>query len=253
MNEKLISIHIPKTAGTSFRHTLIDVYGIERVMPFYYPDKSKISYKIPKRIRVLHGHISSHDYDQLIKQNPEWEKAKVISWVRDPVDRFISNYFYMKDIVCRQLDNFNKDTPDLKKRMVRTLDDFIQRPNERDEMVRFINEQDLVSNKFSFIGDVSNYDEDLQLLAFILGWKAYRTYQHNTTKGKEKVDNETRNRIRNILEGDMNIYDEVTAWRRTHQKATGHSGFTPAVSIHNKLKLRNRAVGRVLSLFQKIR
>ncbi|MEQ6167983.1 sulfotransferase family 2 domain-containing protein [Ekhidna sp. MALMAid0563] len=249
-NNKLISIHIPKTAGTSFRYTLIDVYGIERVLPFYYTEESNISYKIPKRIQVIHGHISIGQYNELIRHNPEWRDATVITWIRDPVDRFISNYYYMKGVLYQQLGKFNDDTPNLKNRMICSLDEFLERPNEWNETVKFVSEDDINSGKFSFIGNVNSYDADLKLLAQMLKWESYATYKHNVTQKKKSIDEDKRALIKNNLKGDMFIYNKMMQWRDENIPSL-KKHFEPKITSRDRLKLRNRIIGKILPALAK--
>lgn len=253
MRKKIISIHIPKTAGTSFRYTLISVYGIERIMPFYYPVKENLSYKIPGRIDVVHGHITTADYNRLIDENPSWREAVVISWVRNPVSRFISNYFYMKSIISDQLSHF-KETPDLKKRMVCTLEDFTNKQGEWNETSKYINEDDLRQNKYSFIGQVENYEEDLKKLASILNWKSYCIFRNNTTKNKKEVGLETKKEIENKLSEEIELFNKIAEWNRqsTNMSKNPISYENPKILYPKKLSLRNRVVGKILSLLQKL-
>lgn len=252
MRTKIISIHIPKTAGTSFRYTLINAYGIERIMPFYHPDKKNISYKIPNRIDVVHGHITTADYDRFIVENPSWRDALVISWVRDPVSRFVSNYYYMKGIISDQLSHF-KETPDLKKRMVCTLEDFINKSGEWNETSKYINEEDLAINKFSFIGQVEKYEDDLKKLAFVLNWKSYSIFRHNTTKNKKEVDRETKKKIEAKLAGEIDLFNKIVAWNNestnSSKKTKEHDN--PHILYPEKLSLRNRIGGKILSSLKK--
>jgi hypothetical protein len=87
---RLISIHIPKTAGSSFRRFLEQTYGPslrclyseEETAPRLIP-----GVRIEKRIRCLHGHFQGNAYTD------RYPRAKKITWLRDPVERVVSSYY----------------------------------------------------------------------------------------------------------------------------------------------------------------
>ena len=94
---ELISIHIPKTAGRSFHEVLKRVYGGSLDKRYekkhFFPDpvkKEQLSGVLPAGIRGIHGHLTISQVRHLIDKN----QPKVITWVRNPVDRVISNYYY---------------------------------------------------------------------------------------------------------------------------------------------------------------
>ena len=93
----LISLHIPKTAGTSFRNILKSVYGENQVVRF---DISRMGVvrmnenvyqksKLPN-VKVIHGHFTFQDLSGSFTLP---ETYKLITWMRDPVKRVISNYY----------------------------------------------------------------------------------------------------------------------------------------------------------------
>ncbi|MFT6020599.1 MAG: hypothetical protein ACI9CQ_003405, partial [Saprospiraceae bacterium] len=85
----LISIHIPKTGGTSFYQILQQVYGEELSISYRRKDYNEVIQRgldlaktINEEIKIFHGHLC---YEELrtIHQN---SNAKVICWLRDPVE-----------------------------------------------------------------------------------------------------------------------------------------------------------------------
>ena len=90
---ELISVHIPKTAGTAFRHVLTDVYGLNGVLGDYPPDSIYHPERaIDPQINVIHGHFTPSKYQGYFPQ------AKRIVWLRHPLFRLISEYFFAKTI-----------------------------------------------------------------------------------------------------------------------------------------------------------
>ena len=117
---RVISFHIPKTAGTSLSNTLVDVYGVRRVLRMY--GKGMYTERVPDRVRVIHGHINRQQLVEIYERNPEWRPAAIITWIRNPVDRMISNYFFLLAELGTRLRRRRR--PTLFKRMVRSLDEF---------------------------------------------------------------------------------------------------------------------------------
>ena len=87
---EIISIHLPKTAGTSFLKSLKDNYGPRLLTTYNLPDigiaYSQGSYsKIPFSKTVLHGHFPGYT-----KLKYYYPNAKIITWIRNPIDRVLS-------------------------------------------------------------------------------------------------------------------------------------------------------------------
>lgn len=105
----LISVHVPKCAGTSFRHVLHGICG-DQVWYNYGTIFSKEQARldlIPEGTSVIHGHFIADSFDEIL---PERE---LMTWVRNPVERLVSHYYYflrspdMRDDCCRALHEKN--------------------------------------------------------------------------------------------------------------------------------------------------
>ena len=94
---ELISLHIPKTGGRSLRRVLKNVYGdtldLRQEIHDFYPDvktSPPLEDDFPDHTRAIHAHLSIRHFMPIIQaHNP-----KVITWIREPVERMISNYYF---------------------------------------------------------------------------------------------------------------------------------------------------------------
>ncbi len=215
---ELVSLHIPKTAGTSFRNILKEVYGEERVVRFdinrfiSIENEEFKEKKLPSQIRVIHGHFP---YDQLMEQVALPEGVPVITWLRDPVKRVISNYYYLSKILRKELNEEEKDLNILAK-MQKTLLEYANAEPNRNRMSSFLKGSTL--EDFFFIGIMDHYEEDLKDLAGLLGWGEYTELQHNITGEKPDIDEETLNIIRELNSKDIEVYKSALKQREERIK-----------------------------------
>jgi len=221
---QLVSLHIPKTAGTSFRNILKSVYGEEQVVRFDIKIKTrKIDIEsvpfdgssLPAHIRVIHGHFH---YTDLVEQVNIPETAKWITWLREPSDRVLSNYFYLSERLREELDEEKRGLNILAK-MQRTLIEFARDEINRNRMSKFLHGADL--SRFDFIGLQEQYDSDLKHLAQILNWPEYPVFRHNVTRSRPTVDPDVLSEIRELNRNDYELYEEALMWRKNYFKNAG--------------------------------
>ena len=270
---ELISLHIPKTAGTSFRNTLTSVYGGRgvvrvdiaghshlaapadcssdsgrRIQPApagRFPDSfiapllnsywfNYIKWAIwhtisprragaspnlnpappdvlPPEARVIHGHFR---YAHLLEKYELDRNIPVITWLRDPVERVISNYFYLHKVLHEAMELVNAPL-DVLNRMERSLIEYAQLSLNCNRMSKFLKDLDL--SELRFVGIVEHMEEDLSDLAKLLGWPAYETYFHNTGKDRKMMVGQTiRDEIAEFNRQDVELYEQ--ALRLRHQR-----------------------------------
>lgn len=101
----IVSVHIPKCAGTSFR-ALLDGYFGDRIWHNYGTIFSRDQAKpglVPVNTNIIHGHFLADAFDDL------FPGRRLVTWVRHPVERVVSNYYHflrspdMRDDCCRML------------------------------------------------------------------------------------------------------------------------------------------------------
>ncbi|MBT5137449.1 MAG: sulfotransferase family 2 domain-containing protein [Acidimicrobiaceae bacterium] len=153
----MISLHIPKTAGTSFRAALDVEYGND--LAHIYGGAAIDAH----RYRAIHGHIRVDEARAVAG------KAKWIMWLRDPVDRLASYYDFW-----RQSDPHGNPNHDHFLASDMGFATFIEWAPIRNEFAEHY-VSGLEPDDFTFVGLTERYDDDIQRLAVTLGWRAAPT------------------------------------------------------------------------------
>lgn len=168
----LVSLHLPKTAGTSFADALEHRYGSALLKD--YADmpmqagrgrrEARALLSVPARrralrekgVRAVHGHFLPVAYRWAAAGRP----ARFITWLRDPLQRLVSHYHFWR----RDYDGGDPRQP-LRNRMLRedwSLERFCLGPEMRDLYRQYLWGFD--PNRFAFIGVTERYAEDLARL-----------------------------------------------------------------------------------------
>src|SRR5215831_13234784 len=173
---ELLSVHVPKTAGTAFRNVLEGVYGAERIHTVYptagdsqtaelederwLADSLALCRRRGDGPRVVHGHYLLTWYAD------RFPDALKITWLRHPVDR-LTSFYYM----WREMDPWPASSPlQLAVREGRLdLLGLARSPAIRDQVTtRFLG--DPGGSGLAFIGLQERFDEDLERLGELLEW-----------------------------------------------------------------------------------
>ncbi|UTW59706.1 sulfotransferase family 2 domain-containing protein [Kordiimonas sp. SCSIO 12603] len=157
----MLFIHIPKTAGTSFLKSVRNIAGYDAVEVDYGPDVEhstklvrQFIYEKPtideysfyeafqkEEKELLGGHFFSDRYLQL------FGAENTISFVREPVDRVISEYFYLKK-------KHGLDQP---------FEEFYRSPAETNKQFRMIGQ--VPWRAFDMVGSLQSYGKCLERLS----------------------------------------------------------------------------------------
>jgi len=222
MKNRLIFLHIPKTAGTTF-HNILDkqflpknVFTIQVIDDAYLNIDKFIS--LPeserKKIYILKGHMSFglHKYMD--------GEVKYITFVREPRERIISFYYYV-------LQNPNQELYRLIKSNNWSLYDFVANVDmkelnnaqlklisgiEDNEEVMMEKAIENINNHFSFVGITEYFDESLKRLQKIYGWDISEYINHKVNDSRPKLDDINPKTIKLIEEknrGDILFYEQL--------------------------------------------
>lgn len=164
----LLSVHLPKTAGTSFREALREQFG-ERLVTSY-ADRPLHQTKLRRRrdaafccvrnalgkhdqdIACLHGHFLPLKYRFMRATSP----YQFVTWMREPLQRLLSHYYYWQ----RSYEETNAGP--LHRRMMQedwSLEEFGLRPELRNIYSEFL--WGFPLEAFAFIGITEHFEDDL--------------------------------------------------------------------------------------------
>ena len=223
----MISIHIPKTAGTSFRNILKEAFGEKNVVRFDIVKKEKIvlveqkevkSKKLSSKIKVIHGHFN---YKHLVEKLEINEDVPVITWLRHPVERVISNYYYLAKRLKDELQEEEKGLNILAK-MQKSLIEYARLEMNRNRMSKFL--EGISLEQMKFVGIQEHFHEDLLYFGELFGIKDIKPLEHNITGTKHKIDEAVILEIEELNSSDMDIYKnglELRNKRIAHSKNDG--------------------------------
>jgi hypothetical protein len=150
----LVSVHIPKCGGTSFRHVLQALFG-ERLFLNYGAIFTRAQARVgllPPNPACIHGHFFADAFDDLFPER------QLITWVRHPVERVVSNYYHflrspdLRDDCCRAL---------VEDRL--TLREFAELDWMRNEGTRYLVGKPI--GDFCFVGVAERFLESLRVFS----------------------------------------------------------------------------------------
>ena len=223
----LVSIHMPKTAGLSFRATLEDHFG-DSFLPDYedYPlahapfqrhdlalaDSKQISATGVGHVECVHGHFLPVKYLLLADSRP----CHFVTWLREPVERLVSHYYYWQ----RSYDPDSERTSSLHRRVVEenwTLEEFCLAPELRNVYTQFLWAFPL--RRLDFLGITEYFEEDLRYFSTcFLGSQAQPRYlnrREQEDEGERVADLAPAliQQVRNFHQADLTLYREAISMR----------------------------------------
>jgi hypothetical protein len=219
----IVSLHLPKTAGTSFAKSLKAQFGNALVKdyadlpintPVYERNVNALHACIENGgkdfsgIQCIHGHFLPLKYLLLSAKR----EITFITWLRDPVERLASHYWFW-------LKTYKADTaPELQKRMVEekwSLERFCLGSELQNFYWQFL--WGFPLERFDFIGIVENYEEDFgYFTAQFLGTRlpVYKKNLRGTEPKLHITDQDFRKSIEAHHHVDVELYRRALEMRQ---------------------------------------
>lgn len=220
MFEQIISVHMPKVAGTSFLHQLKEIFGEQYILLDYLDDPVYLQsivnidpncYELDpiKTIfpyKVVHGHFQPKKYAHL-------ENAFRLTFLRHPIDNIASIYYFWmahdRNFWDSPIFHYCKDRN-------LTLLQFAALPKLRYLYTRtYFDDYDM--SHFDFIGDYAKYESELSRLGKQLELPFKANIRLNVTSGymsnqgitevmRPSVNDTEYAKLAEILQDDIEFY-----------------------------------------------
>lgn len=217
----MLSVHVPKCAGTAFFKALESAYGRRALLVDY--DDFPLDPAAPmnldpegcfsrwhncewpqlRRYRVIHGHYHIHKYSRV--------SARLrITFLRDPLDRLVSHYFFWKNTQPR---GHSLHAYTLEQKL--SLEEFARLPNVRRCYTGvFFRGVDI--GEFDFVGFYEQAGSDVARLSKLAGIdldlpvvNANPQSGYGRAVAELRADPARLARIRNLLADDIAFYEEA--------------------------------------------
>ena len=225
----LVSIHMPKTAGLSFRATLEEHFATGFThdyadYPLASPQPQRHAAALEfslaaepaayRNVRCIHGHFLPIKYLLLA----DYMDCQFVTWLREPLQRLVSHYYYWQ----RSYDPAAEDTSSLHRRVVEerwTLERFCLAPELRNVYSQFLWAFPL--RALDFVGITEFFEEDLRdFSAQFLGIKAEPRFANaaDVPAGPEQLPAALRQRVRDYHSQDIALYQWALQKREARQR-----------------------------------
>ncbi len=214
----LIFVHIPKSAGTSFKGLLKKIYKPSEIIVVdsdgWYKD---MNYSVaanrtnlpgaqqiqpPASVKCITGHFNASCFVNL------YPNADYITWVRDPIQRMISHYNYYLRIGAY----YGQIAPTKRSYDIIDLETYATHSYNVNFMTQLIN---IPLTKFKFIGIVEKYDEEIKRFKETFGIDINEESQHYNLNPEKKsvqetynVSDEQKEKLMKLHAEDYKLYNE---------------------------------------------
>jgi hypothetical protein len=162
-NIEIISVHVPKTAGATLGHVILpQIYGQERIFYDYESlPVEGLENQIKSEHQVIHGHFPA------VKYMSQYPNAKIIVWLRNPINYLLSWYYFMQTFSIEE-----KTSGKFHKYIVNnqiSFKDFIELPEAQNSISRYYLKGIKLEDLY-FVGIQEFFREDWRELQNLLNW-----------------------------------------------------------------------------------
>lgn len=208
----LISIHIPRTAGTSFYQILQQVYGEHLSISLRRKDIAMMNNgglsksDLPSGLKAIHGHLYYAEAKTIHLEN----NSKIICWLREPAARVMSNYRFFinglhnpqKNLAVYQLN---------KHRIEESLIEYARLEENCNRMSKFLD--GIALEDLFFFGTLESFQDDVRTLSNALSWPEINIPHLNSVPNnkanKKQVNGKVVDEIRALNALDYELYSKA--------------------------------------------
>ena len=217
----LISIHIPKCAGTSFYNVLKKWFG-RKLLRHYHnekfnrpPKKHKLTAFLSKKFKYqicIHGHFNNKRGNGVSDYYPEVNQY--ITILRDPFEIHLSNYFYVKKLGKKAFRD-GKHHEIIEKNL--SLQQYLSYSNRSfylsflPQKISIDNYNQILDERFVYIGITEDLQASVNSLSEKLGFSTVSLPVKNISQRTEDVTEDMRNKFIQNNPLEMAIYEYALA------------------------------------------
>lgn len=279
----IIFLHVPKTAGTTFRDmarlkialspptNLLRkkiIFGLTGIQPFSKRCDAIAALPLHKReqIRLIYGHfgVGAHNYLS--------QPTTYLTVLRDPIERTISAFSYLRSEFVTQkqklpcpdddLAAFAQSTGEytpfyinnLQVRMLASNDTSIDpAPNQPCSEQLLQQAKDNIQEHFPVVGLTERFDESLLLIKRQFGWRTCFYSTMNITSKKqprEEYDQNVLDAVRDANQMDLKLYEFVKQRLQKQIDELGSEFDKELITFHKHNLIYDRTCG---AIFRSIR
>lgn len=163
----IVSVHIHKNGGMQFKNFLLKSFGKELCLE-YGKDSAVLKRffsggqrAVPKvddyqKYKIVHGHFLANRFDG-------FENIELITFLRDPAQRLVSNYYFFK----RNFYNHSPISHMIKDGL--TLEQYIELDSSKNVQSFFLANKSI--DDFKFIGILEEYESSIKIMKKIFDLK----------------------------------------------------------------------------------
>ena len=260
MSSPLLFLHIPKTAGTTLNSILDANFDSGSVLDIYTDEQHQavrdLTYSRLAEYDLIRGHIFVQDYDDIF-DGPV--PMRVFTFLRDPVERVISEYFFLKrwprshlyrylnENKVTLVDYVTRDTGVLRRRGTNNMTNSLSGTKCRSLGERFQMAWHHLSERFAFFGILERFDESLLMLAKTVGLNEtfYERQNVRSVAADRVVTQAERDVIAEYNQLDVRLYKAAFREFDLRVNALG-PGFKSEMRMFTKVNDRFRHVAELM-------
>lgn len=210
----LIFVHVPKTAGSTFKSLISKEFNSKDILVIDSPSwiseelivnrsnlPGSVTQKPNSNIKFMCGHFKA---TKALNMYPD---ATLITWLRNPVERVVSQYYYYLGASYTYGVRTEHRTYDLV-----TLEDFIKYSSHQNIATSLL---DVPLDRFKFIGIKEHFKEELKRFNRVMRFNLNQpTVDYNVNSKKQNINEnysvseEIRELIRYHNKKDVEMYEE---------------------------------------------
>ncbi|HEY8667180.1 MAG TPA: hypothetical protein VIL86_10960 [Tepidisphaeraceae bacterium] len=202
----LVSLHIPKTGGSTLLHVLIEKFG-DRLQRAYRPPREGLprsesdGWPDIDSPLCIHGHAVMDRFAALIAGHPD---VHWMTFLREPFSSAVSFYYYRKTYTP-----WAGDGPGFEDR---GLEEFVLKQYNHNRFTSRLGRAGWTLESLDFVGLTERFDESMLMMYRTFGWEWIGYEAANRGKySRDEIDPAVRQEFESLNQRDYQLYRAAEA------------------------------------------